>query len=112
MTKPQDTDSTISELRASITKLTGKEPASADPVYLRQRLVQLQKKKKSGVRIRRASSGGTAPLSASMPIKARAAFDRIQAKEKVSTSALVRRALAFWADANGYKDEAAALGAG
>lgn len=105
-----NTTNQVAELRAKITRLTGKEPKSEDAEYLTQRLKALQEKKASGIDVRRET--GTAPITASMPVKARRAVDRIIAKEKVTTSAFVLRALRFWAEQNGYEDEAAAMGVG
>lgn len=100
---------TVAELQKQITRLTGKEPQSDDPVYLTQRIAQLKRKADAGVDIK--PKRGTAPITASMPIDARKAFDRIVEKEKIGTSALVVKALAFWAAANGYEAEAATMGA-
>ena len=103
-----DAAAELAELREKITNLTGKEPSSDDPVYLRQRLAQLKKRRANGEQVKHRKTG-TAPLSASMPIDARKAVDKILGKEKIGASAFVLRAAIFWARANGYEAEARAM---
>jgi cell division septum initiation protein DivIVA len=100
----------VDSLRATITKMTGRTPVSRDPRYLEQRLASLEKRKAAGEDIRR-KPPGTSVISASMPVEAGKAFDRIVEREKVGASDIVRRALAYWAAGNGYAAEARALGA-
>lgn len=110
-TKPTTDQKHVSELVKKIAKLTGREPVSREARYLEQRLASIEKRKANGEDVRR-KPAGTSVVSASMPIEAATAFEKLMEREKCGASALIVKALAYYALGNGYKSEAAALGAG
>jgi hypothetical protein len=99
------TKTEIRELRTAITKLTGKTPTSEDPRYLRDRLAELKARKDAGEDVKHKTITHSV-FSISMPVEMRQAIDRIVEREKIGASELARRALALWAEENGYKTEA------
>lgn len=102
---------TVTELKAAISKLTGRVPASNDPRYLVDRLRDLRERKESGENLKHKTSGDPPSIfSVSMPTSARSALDAIVKKEKVGISEIVRRALSYWGNSHGYRDEASVIG--
>lgn len=99
----------VDELVKKITKLTGRAPVSREARYLEQRLASIEKRKAAGEDVRR-KPAGTSVISASMPVAAHTAFEKLMEREKCGASALIVKALAFYAASNGYRTEAAALG--
>lgn len=110
MTDQKQKQATVHTLRESIAKLTGRKPVSADPRYLAQRLADLKARKEQGEDIKHTVGDPPSLMTVSMPRTARDALSRILKKEKVSASELVRRSLALWASANGYKPEGETIG--
>lgn len=104
------TKAELRELVSKIAALTGKRPTSRDPRHLRNRLADLEARVAAGEDVRRVT--GSVVRSISLPTAAGTAFDRILAREGVSASELVRRALASWAARHGYKVEAEEMEAG
>ena len=101
----------VREMRKRIKELTGKAPSSDDPRYLRDRIIELEERLANGEDIvHRAEPLITRTVS--MTSSASSALDSILEREgkkrgSVTASKLVRTALAAWAQANGYKSEAA-----
>src|ERR1051325_4571895 len=100
----------VADLKKAIAKLTGRQPVSSDPKYLRQRLSDLQAKIEAGEDLKHRNVGSFV-TSISLPAAGHKALERILEREKIGASELARRALAFWASENGYAAEAAAMGA-
>lgn len=110
-TKPTTDQKHVSELVKKIAKLTGREPVSREARYLEQRLASIEKRKAAGEDVRR-KPAGTSVISASMPVAAATAFEKLMEREKCGASALIVKALALWALENGYPHEATAISGG
>lgn len=108
MSKPEINEMTIPQLHAEIRELTGKKPTSRATKWLRARLADLRTRNAAGEDLKPPS--GSNVRSFSMTDQAARALDEILGREKVKTSALVMRALALWAKANGYQAESDAMG--
>lgn len=90
--KPRDR---IAEMRAEITRITGKEPTSSDPKYLASRLNNLRKHEILPISVPKSAVAAVAQLA------------KLEANN--NRSLLVRLALREYAAAHGYGDIANAL---
>lgn len=94
----------VIELRAAIREHTGRAPQSKDPEFLKQRLADLRAARDASSTVDK-----SVVVPVSMHGRARDAAKRIADREGGGLSALVRRALAEFADRHGYKAEASAF---
>lgn len=100
----------VARLKKEIEALTGRVPVSSDPRYLAQRLSDLEKRKEAGEDVTHRDGEPQSVMSISMTVTARDAVESIIDREKIGKSELARRAFALWAEQNGYRKEAAAIG--
>lgn len=100
----------VDQLRARVAKLTGRMPRSRDLTYLRGKLCALQEAQRNGEDVHvRTSDEHAVPMSLSMLPSQREAVLKLCDKARLSTSALVRHALAEYAETHGHASIAKAL---
>ena len=104
-----DAKKKLTELRAAISKLTGRLPISTDVDYLAKRLEDLKVAKQNGENVKKAYVEPHVNFAVSVTPDQNAAVSVMASTMKVGRSKLVRLALAEFAKKHGHPSAVAAF---
>lgn len=102
----------IDEVQKRIEALTGVKPRSRNAHHLGVRLRELEARAQAGEDVRVDTGAGSKTFSFSLSDAGADGMKDILKCENVDRSKLVRRALAFWAESNGYGAHAESIRGG